>query len=98
MGQGIGEFIKALMKEIPLILQIPVLIIMALGVLVCMRFLYFKAHVYLYILHLFILKYHYVINYCLFVLINRFPSTDEIISTRDFFLDGTLYKYSWFSY
>uniref|UniRef100_A0A8C3GK59 Chloride channel CLIC-like protein 1 n=1 Tax=Cairina moschata TaxID=8855 RepID=A0A8C3GK59_CAIMO len=33
VGQGIGEFIKALMKEIPLILQIPVLLIMALGVL-----------------------------------------------------------------
>ncbi|NXI64344.1 CLCC1 protein, partial [Anseranas semipalmata] len=33
VGQGIGEFIKALMKEIPLILQLPVLIIMALGVL-----------------------------------------------------------------
>ncbi|XP_065697717.2 chloride channel CLIC-like protein 1 isoform X2 [Patagioenas fasciata] len=33
IGQGIGEFIKALMKEIPLILQIPVLIMMALAVL-----------------------------------------------------------------
>ncbi|XP_051481430.1 chloride channel CLIC-like protein 1 isoform X1 [Apus apus] len=33
VGQGIGEFIKALMKEIPLILQIPVLIMMALAVL-----------------------------------------------------------------
>ncbi|XP_035393464.1 chloride channel CLIC-like protein 1 [Cygnus atratus] len=33
VGQGIGEFIKALMKEIPLLLQIPVLIIMALAVL-----------------------------------------------------------------
>ncbi|NXY58151.1 CLCC1 protein, partial [Callaeas wilsoni] len=33
IGQGIGEFIKALMKEIPLILQVPVLIIMALAVL-----------------------------------------------------------------
>uniref|UniRef100_A0A8C3J843 Chloride channel CLIC-like protein 1 n=1 Tax=Calidris pygmaea TaxID=425635 RepID=A0A8C3J843_9CHAR len=33
VGQGIGEFIKALMKEIPFILQIPVLIIMALAVL-----------------------------------------------------------------
>uniref|UniRef100_A0A8C9NB16 Chloride channel CLIC-like protein 1 n=1 Tax=Serinus canaria TaxID=9135 RepID=A0A8C9NB16_SERCA len=33
IGQGIGEFIKALMKEIPLILQVPVLITMALGVL-----------------------------------------------------------------
>ncbi|NXC42505.1 CLCC1 protein, partial [Penelope pileata] len=33
VGQGIGEFIKALMKEIPLILQLPVLIMMALGVL-----------------------------------------------------------------
>ncbi|NXT82557.1 CLCC1 protein, partial [Zapornia atra] len=33
VGQGVGEFIKALMKEIPFILQIPVLIIMALGVL-----------------------------------------------------------------
>ncbi|NWR70886.1 CLCC1 protein, partial [Centropus unirufus] len=32
VGQGIGEFIKALMKEIPFILQIPVLVIMALGV------------------------------------------------------------------
>ncbi|NWR48660.1 CLCC1 protein, partial [Regulus satrapa] len=33
VGQGIGGFIKALMKEIPLILQVPVLIIMALAVL-----------------------------------------------------------------
>ncbi|XP_068808251.1 chloride channel CLIC-like protein 1 isoform X2 [Struthio camelus] len=33
VGQGIGEFIKALMKEIPLLLQVPVLIIMALAVL-----------------------------------------------------------------
>ncbi|NWW76642.1 CLCC1 protein, partial [Climacteris rufus] len=33
VGQGIGEFIKALMKEIPLILQVPVLIMMALAVL-----------------------------------------------------------------
>ncbi|XP_061860317.1 chloride channel CLIC-like protein 1 isoform X2 [Colius striatus] len=33
VGQGIGEFIKALMKEIPFILQVPVLIMMALGVL-----------------------------------------------------------------
>ncbi|NXL89017.1 CLCC1 protein, partial [Alectura lathami] len=33
VGQGIGEFIKALMKEIPLILQLPVLIMMALAVL-----------------------------------------------------------------
>ncbi|KGL93164.1 Chloride channel CLIC-like 1, partial [Charadrius vociferus] len=33
VGQGIGEFIKALMKEIPFILQIPVLIMMALAVL-----------------------------------------------------------------
>ncbi|XP_034293299.1 chloride channel CLIC-like protein 1 isoform X2 [Pantherophis guttatus] len=29
VGQGIGEFIRALMKEIPILLQIPVLIIMA---------------------------------------------------------------------
>ncbi|KAL7984853.1 hypothetical protein Chor_003423, partial [Crotalus horridus] len=29
IGQGIGEFIRALMKEIPVLLQIPVLIIMA---------------------------------------------------------------------
>ncbi|XP_032923175.1 chloride channel CLIC-like protein 1 isoform X2 [Catharus ustulatus] len=34
VGQGIGEFIKALMKEMPVILQVPVLIIMALSVLV----------------------------------------------------------------
>ncbi|XP_009982681.1 PREDICTED: chloride channel CLIC-like protein 1 [Tauraco erythrolophus] len=33
VGQGIGEFIKALMKEIPFILQVPVLIMMALAVL-----------------------------------------------------------------
>ncbi|KAM6128963.1 chloride channel CLIC-like protein 1 isoform 2-T2 [Phoenicopterus ruber ruber] len=33
VGQGVGEFIKALMKEIPFILQVPVLIVMALGVL-----------------------------------------------------------------
>ncbi|NWV13173.1 CLCC1 protein, partial [Ptilonorhynchus violaceus] len=33
VGQGIGEFIKALMKEIPLILQVPVLVMMALAVL-----------------------------------------------------------------
>lgn len=33
VGQGIGEFIKALMKEIPFFLQIPVLIMMALAVL-----------------------------------------------------------------
>ncbi|NWW92918.1 CLCC1 protein, partial [Rhynochetos jubatus] len=33
VGQGIGEFIKGLMKEIPFILQVPVLIMMALGVL-----------------------------------------------------------------
>ncbi|XP_009083113.1 PREDICTED: chloride channel CLIC-like protein 1 [Acanthisitta chloris] len=32
VGQGIGEFIKALMKEIPFLLQIPVLVIMALAV------------------------------------------------------------------
>ncbi|XP_053928604.1 chloride channel CLIC-like protein 1 [Cuculus canorus] len=32
VGQGIGEFIKALMKEIPFVLQIPVLIMMALAV------------------------------------------------------------------
>ncbi|NWX51852.1 CLCC1 protein, partial [Steatornis caripensis] len=32
IGQGIGEFIKALMKEIPFILHVPVLIIMALAV------------------------------------------------------------------
>lgn len=34
VGKGTGEFIKALMKEIPLILHVPVLIIMALAVLV----------------------------------------------------------------
>ncbi|KAM9238548.1 chloride channel CLIC-like protein 1 isoform 1-T2 [Leptosomus discolor] len=33
VGQGIGEFIKALMKEIPFILQVPVLVTMALAVL-----------------------------------------------------------------
>ncbi|NXY85066.1 CLCC1 protein, partial [Alcedo cyanopectus] len=33
VGQGIGEFIKALMKEIPFILQVPVLMMMALAVL-----------------------------------------------------------------
>ncbi|XP_062438146.1 chloride channel CLIC-like protein 1 isoform X2 [Rhea pennata] len=33
VGQGIGEFIKALMKEIPMFLQVPVLIMMALAVL-----------------------------------------------------------------
>ncbi|NXL44038.1 CLCC1 protein, partial [Podilymbus podiceps] len=33
VGQSIGEFIKALMKEIPFILQVPVLIIMAVAVL-----------------------------------------------------------------
>ncbi|XP_074954400.1 chloride channel CLIC-like protein 1 isoform X1 [Phalacrocorax aristotelis] len=33
VGQGIGEFIKALMKEIPFILQVPVLIMMGLAVL-----------------------------------------------------------------
>ncbi|KFV51242.1 Chloride channel CLIC-like 1, partial [Tyto alba] len=33
VGQGIGEFIKALMKDIPFILQVPVLIMMALAVL-----------------------------------------------------------------
>ncbi|XP_025899624.1 chloride channel CLIC-like protein 1 isoform X2 [Nothoprocta perdicaria] len=33
VGQGIGEFIKALMKEVPLLLQVPVLIMMALAVL-----------------------------------------------------------------
>ncbi|NWI93969.1 CLCC1 protein, partial [Pitta sordida] len=33
VGQGIGEFIKALMKEIPFVLQVPVLIMMALAVL-----------------------------------------------------------------
>ncbi|XP_028919174.1 chloride channel CLIC-like protein 1 [Ornithorhynchus anatinus] len=33
IGQGTGEFIKALMKEIPILLQIPVLIMMALAVL-----------------------------------------------------------------
>ncbi|XP_014741003.1 PREDICTED: chloride channel CLIC-like protein 1 [Sturnus vulgaris] len=34
VGQGIGEFIKAFMKEMPVILQIPALIIMALALLV----------------------------------------------------------------
>nr|XP_028588448.1 chloride channel CLIC-like protein 1 isoform X4 [Podarcis muralis] len=33
IGQGIGEFIKALMKEIPLLLHIPVLVIIAIAVL-----------------------------------------------------------------
>ncbi|XP_008848642.1 chloride channel CLIC-like protein 1 isoform X1 [Nannospalax galili] len=33
VGKGTGEFIKALMKEIPVLLQIPVLVIMALAVL-----------------------------------------------------------------
>ncbi|KAH0500938.1 Chloride channel CLIC-like protein 1 [Microtus ochrogaster] len=33
IGKGTGEFIKALMKEIPVLLQIPVLVIMALAVL-----------------------------------------------------------------
>ncbi|XP_064003182.1 chloride channel CLIC-like protein 1 isoform X2 [Pogoniulus pusillus] len=32
VGEGVGEFIKALMKEIPFILQIPVLIMMTLAV------------------------------------------------------------------
>ncbi|XP_021487376.1 chloride channel CLIC-like protein 1 isoform X1 [Meriones unguiculatus] len=33
IGKGTGEFIKALMKEIPVLLQIPVLVIIALAVL-----------------------------------------------------------------
>nr|XP_044994608.1 chloride channel CLIC-like protein 1 isoform X2 [Jaculus jaculus] len=33
IGKGTGEFIKALMKEIPVLLQIPVLVILALAVL-----------------------------------------------------------------
>ncbi|XP_029473859.1 chloride channel CLIC-like protein 1 isoform X2 [Rhinatrema bivittatum] len=33
VGQGIGEFIKGLLNEIPMLLQIPVLILMALAVL-----------------------------------------------------------------
>uniref|UniRef100_A0A7N4P826 Chloride channel CLIC-like protein 1 n=1 Tax=Sarcophilus harrisii TaxID=9305 RepID=A0A7N4P826_SARHA len=33
IGQGTGEFLRALMKEIPLLLHIPVLVIMALAVL-----------------------------------------------------------------
>ncbi|XP_007485139.1 chloride channel CLIC-like protein 1 isoform X1 [Monodelphis domestica] len=33
IGQGTGEFMRALMKEIPVLLHIPVLIILALGVL-----------------------------------------------------------------
>ncbi|CAH6779518.1 chloride channel CLIC-like protein 1 [Phodopus roborovskii] len=33
IGKGTGEFIQALMKEIPVLLQIPVLVIMALAVL-----------------------------------------------------------------
>ncbi|KAM9129583.1 chloride channel CLIC-like protein 1 isoform 1-T3 [Pangshura tecta] len=33
IGKGFGEFIKALMKEIPMMLQIPVLIILAVAVL-----------------------------------------------------------------
>ncbi|XP_037354801.1 chloride channel CLIC-like protein 1 [Talpa occidentalis] len=35
VGKGIGEFIRALMKEIPVLLHIPVLLIMALAVLSC---------------------------------------------------------------
>ncbi|XP_062991445.1 chloride channel CLIC-like protein 1 isoform X2 [Elgaria multicarinata webbii] len=34
IGQGIGEFIRALMKEIPMLLQIPVLVIIAGAVLI----------------------------------------------------------------
>uniref|UniRef100_A0A6J0SZ12 Chloride channel CLIC-like protein 1 n=2 Tax=Pogona vitticeps TaxID=103695 RepID=A0A6J0SZ12_9SAUR len=34
IGKGIGEFIRALMKEIPVLLQIPVLVIMAGAVLI----------------------------------------------------------------
>ncbi|XP_044288218.1 chloride channel CLIC-like protein 1 isoform X2 [Varanus komodoensis] len=34
IGQGIGEFIRALMKEIPVLLQIPVLLILAGAVLI----------------------------------------------------------------
>lgn len=34
VGKGTGEFIKALMKEIPVLLQVPVLIIMALAILI----------------------------------------------------------------
>nr|XP_060630567.1 chloride channel CLIC-like protein 1 isoform X1 [Anolis sagrei ordinatus] len=34
IGQGIGEFIRALMKEIPVLLQLPVLVIMAGAVLI----------------------------------------------------------------
>uniref|UniRef100_A0A8D0LBP8 Chloride channel CLIC-like protein 1 n=1 Tax=Sphenodon punctatus TaxID=8508 RepID=A0A8D0LBP8_SPHPU len=33
IGQGMGEFMKALMKEIPMLLQVPVLIIIAVAVL-----------------------------------------------------------------
>ncbi|XP_061489895.1 chloride channel CLIC-like protein 1 [Rhineura floridana] len=33
IGQGIGEFIRALMKEIPLLLQVPVLVIIAVAIL-----------------------------------------------------------------
>lgn len=34
VGKGTGEFIKALMKEIPVLLHVPVLVVMALAVLV----------------------------------------------------------------
>lgn len=34
VGKGAGEFIKALMKEIPGLLHVPVLIVMALAVVV----------------------------------------------------------------
>ena len=37
VGKGTGEFIKALMKEIPVLLQVPVLIIMALAILVSVQ-------------------------------------------------------------
>jgi len=49
VGQGIGEFIRALMKEIPLILQVPVLIMMALVILVRMHFWYLETQIYFYI-------------------------------------------------
>lgn len=37
IGKGTGEFINALMKEIPVLLHIPVLIVMALAILVSME-------------------------------------------------------------
>lgn len=62
VGQGIGEFIRALMKEIPLILQVPVLIMMALLILVCVHLWYLEAQIYFYIVYLF--KHHYLFLIC----------------------------------